>query len=177
MASGTGKKSGPRARPARTIFVLQEPGVATLALRVTLVWMVIVVFMATADALSPQTFIRISAWLSLFFLGVVVSFWALLSAKRAAAATGALTGVFLGPYSLTWELWVIYALHWRGFFPVVLYPFPLSLNEGDWYVMMAVGFALCIVSFAALIRFSRPGPAFIRVHHDTGEAHRLGDPP
>jgi len=165
------------ARPARTYFVLREPGAATKALRVSLIWVVIIVFMATADALSPQTFVQVSAWLSLFFLGVLLTFWALFSLGRAAASTGALIGTFLGPYSLTWQLWVTYVKHWNSFFPVRLYPFTVVLNAYEWYTMMVVGFFLFIVSIIALVHLSRPRPTFIRVQHDSGEAFRLGDPP
>jgi len=163
--------------PARSIFVLHEPTVATKALRVSLIWVVVGVFMATADALSPQTFIQVSAWLSLFFLGVLLSFWAVFSLSRAAAATGALIGTFLGPYSLTWQLWVIYVKHWGGFFPVRLYPFTIILDEFQWYAMMAFGFLLFGTSIAVLARLSRPRPTYIRVRHDSGEAFRMGDPP
>jgi len=165
------------ARPARTIFVLREPSLATKTLRVSLIWVVVGVFMATADALSPQTFIQVSAWLALFFLGVLLSFWALFNLARAAAATGALIGTFLGPYSLTWQLWVTYVKHWGSFFPVRLYPFTIVLDEGEWYLMMALGFVLFGASIAALVHLSRPRPTYVRVHHDTGEAYRLGDPP
>jgi hypothetical protein len=165
------------ARPARTYFVLREPSSGTKALRVSLIWVVIGVFMATADALSPQTFVQVSAWVSLFFLGVLLTFWALFKLSRAAAATGALIGTFLGPYSLTWQLWVTYVRHWNAFFPVRLYPFTIVLDAVEWYAMMAFGFILFAVSIAALVRLSRPRPTFIRVHHDTGEAYRLGDPP
>jgi len=164
-------------RPARTYFVLREPSVATRALRVSLIWVVIVVFMATADALSPQTFVQVAAWLSLFFLGVLLTFWALFSLPRAAAATGALIGAFLGPYSLTWQLWVTYVKHWNTFFPVRLYPFTIVLSAFEWYAMMVFGFFLFIVSIVALGFLSRARPTFIRVRHDTGEAYRLGDPP
>jgi len=165
------------AGPARNYFVLREPGTTTKALRVSLIWVVIIVFMATADALSPQTFVQVSAWLSLFFLGVLLTFWALFSFRRAAAATGALIGAFLGPYSLTWQLWVTYVKHWNSFFPVRLYPFTIVLDAVEWYAMMAFGFILFAVSIAALAHLSRPRPTFIRVHHDSGEAYRLGDPP
>jgi len=165
------------ARPTRTIFVLRETSAATKALRVALIWVVIGIFMATADALSPQTFIQVSAWLALFFLGVLLSFWALLNLRRAAAATGALIGTFLGPYSLTWQLWVTYVKHWGAFFPVRLYPFTIVLDALEWYAMMVFGFVLFGVSIAALARLARPRPTFVRVHHDTGEAYRLGDPP
>jgi hypothetical protein len=164
-------------RPTQTYFVLHEPSSATKVLRVSLIWVVIGVFMATADALSPQTFVQVSAWLSLFFLGVLLTFWALFSLSRAAAATGALIGTFLGPYSLTWQLWVTYVKHWNAFFPVRLYPFTIVLNAVEWYAMMAFGFTLFAVSIAALVRLSRPRPTFIRVHHDSGKAYRLGDPP
>jgi hypothetical protein len=163
--------------PARNYFVLREPSVATKALRVSLIWVVVGVFMATTDALSPQTFVQVSAWLALFFLGVLLTFWALFSASRAAAATGALIGTFLGPYSLTWQLWVTYVKHWSSFFPVRLYPFAIVLDMDEWYAMMAFGFILFIASIWALSRYSRPRPAFIRVHHGTGEAFRVGDPP
>jgi len=165
------------ARPARTYFVLREPSAATKALRVSLIWVVIVIFMATADALSPQTFVQVSAWLSLFFLGVLLTFWALFNLPRAAAATGALIGTFLGPYSLTWQLWVTYVKHWGAFFPVRLYPFTIVLDGAEWYAMMAAGFLLFAVSITALVHLSRPRPAFIRVHHESGEAYRVGDPP
>jgi len=165
------------AHPARNYFVLREPSVATKALRVSLIWVVIIVFMATADALSPQTFVQVSAWLALFFLGVLLTFWALLSLSRAAAATGTLIGTFLGPYSLTWQLWVTYAKHWDAFFPVRLYPFTIVLDAAEWYAMMAFGFILFAVSITALVRLSRPRLMFIRVHHDSGEAYRVGDPP
>jgi len=165
------------ARPARTYFVLREPSTATKALRVSLIWVVLGVFMATADALSPVTFLQVSAWVSLFFLGVLLTFWALFNLPRAAAATGALVGTFLGPYSLTWQLWVTYVKHWNGIFPVRLYPFTIVLNVTEWYGMMAFGFILFGGSIAALVRFSRPRPTFIRVHHGTGEAYRMGDPP
>jgi len=164
-------------RQARTYFVLREPGAATKALRVSLIWVVIVVFMATADALSPQTFVQVSAWLALFFLGVLLTFWALFSLRRAAAATGALVGTFLGPYSLTWQLWVTQIKGWDAFFPVRLYPFPIVLDADEWYAMMALGFILFAVSILVLVRLSRPRPTFIRVHHDSGEAYRVGDPP
>jgi len=164
-------------RPPRTIFVLHEPSLATKTLRVSLIWVAIGVVMATADALSPQTFIQVSAWLALFFLGVLLSFWALFNLSRAAAATGALIGTFLGPYSLTWQLWVTYVKHWGSFFPVRLYPFTVVLDEGEWYLMMTLGFVLFGVSIAALVHLSRPRPTYVRVHHDTGEAYRLGDPP
>jgi len=164
-------------RPARTYFVMHEPTAATKALRVSLIWVVIVIFMATADALSPQTFVQVSAWLFLFFLGVLLTFWALFSFSRAAAATGALIGAFLGPYSLTWQLWVTYVKHWNAFFPVRLYPFTIVLDSVEWYAMMAIGFLLFGASIAALAHFARPRPTYIRVHHDSGEAFRLGDPP
>jgi hypothetical protein len=164
-------------RPARNYFVLREPRTATKALRVSLIWVVIGVFMATADALSPQTFVQVSAWLALFFLGVLLTFWALFSLSRAAAATGALIGTFLGPYSLTWQLWVIYVKHWNAFFPVRLYPFTIVLDELEWYAMMTFGFVLFAASIAALVHLARPRPTFIRVHHDSGEAYRVGDPP
>ncbi|HEY1198173.1 MAG TPA: hypothetical protein VGG32_05555 [Thermoplasmata archaeon] len=164
-------------RPARTYFVLREPSAGTKALRVSLIWVVIGVFMATADALSPQTFVQVSAWLSLFFLGVLLTFSALFSLSRAAAAMGALIGTFLGPYSLTWQLWVTYVKHWNAFFPVRLYPFTIVLDAVEWYAMMAFGFILLAVSIAALVHLSRPRPTFIRVRHDSGEAYRLGDPP
>ena len=163
--------------PARTYFVLREPRASAKALRVSLIWVVIGVFMATADALSPQTFVQVSAWLALFFLGLLLTFWALFSLPRAAAATGALIGTFLGPYSLTWQLWVTQVKHWDAFFPVRLYPFTIVLNADEWYAMMAFGFLLFAVSIAALVRLSRPRPTFIRVHHESGEAFRLGDPP
>jgi len=166
-----------RAHHTRTIFVLHEPSTATKTLRVSLIWVVIGIFMATADALSPATFIQVSAWLALFFLGVLLSFWALFNLPRAAAATGALIGTFLGPYSLTWQLWVLYIKHWGSFFPVRLYPFPIVLNAAEWYTMMAAGFVLFGLSIAALVRLSRPRPTYVRVHHDSGEAYRLGDPP
>ncbi len=165
------------ARPARNYFVLHEPRTATKALRVSLIWVIVSVFMATADALSPQTFVQVSAWLSLFFLGVLLTFWALFSLSRAAAATGALIGTFLGPYSLTWQLWVTYVRHWNAFFPVRLYPFTIVLDAVEWYAMMTFGFILFAVSIAALVHLSRPRPTFIRVHHDSGEAYRVGDPP
>ncbi len=165
------------ARPARNYFVLHEPRTATKALRVSLIWVIVGVFMATADALSPQTFVQVSAWLSLFFLGVLLTFWALFSLSRAAAATGALIGTFLGPYSLTWQLWVTYVRHWNAFFPVRLYPFTIVLDAVEWYAMMTFGFILFAVSIAALVHLSRPRPTFIRVHHDSGEAYRVGDPP
>jgi len=164
-------------RPARTYFVLHEPSSAIKVLRVSLIWVVIGVFMATADALSPQTFLQVSAWLSLFFLGVLLTFWALFSLSRAAAATGALIGTFLGPYSLTWQLWVTYVKHWNAFFPVRLFPFTIVLDAFEWYAMMAFGFTLLAVSFAALVRLSRPRPTFIRIHHDSGKAYRMSDPP
>ena len=164
-------------RPARTIFVLREPSHATKALRVSLIWVVVGIFMATADALSPQTFIQVSAWLSLFFLGVLLSFWALFNLVRAAAATGALIGTFLGPYSLTWQLWVTYVKHWNGFFPVRLYPFTIVLDAVEWYAMMTIGFILFAVSIVALAHFSRARPTLVVVHHDSGKAYRLGDPP
>lgn len=165
------------ARPPRTVFALREATTAAKALRVSLIWVVIGVFMATADALSPQTFIQLSAWLTLFFLGVLLSFWALFSLSHAAAATGALVGTFLGPYSLTWQAWVIYVKHWKGLFPVRLYPFPIVLDEFQWYAMMVLGFVLFGVSVAALARLARSRPTYIRVQHDTGEAYRLSDPP
>lgn len=175
---GTAASSrGGGARAGRTVFMLRESSPATKALRACLIWVVIGLFMATTDALSPMTYIQVSAWLSLFFLGVVLSFWALLSLGRAAAATGALIGTFLGPYSLTWQLWVTYAKHWTAFFPVPLYPFPIVLDATEWYAMMIVGFVLFGSSLAALLRLSRPRPAFVRVQHDSGEAFRLGDPP
>ena len=173
----TTSSRGVAAPPARNYFVLREPSVATKALRVSLIWVVIVVFMATADALSPQTFVQVSAWLALFFLGVLLTFWALLSFSRAAAVTGTLIGTFLGPYSLTWQLWVTYAKHWSTFFPVRLYPFTIVLDAVEWYAMMAFGFILLIASISALVRLSRPRLMFIRVHHDSGEAYRVGDPP
>lgn len=169
--------SGVAAPPTRNYYVLREPSVATRALRVSLIWIVIVVFMATADALSPQTFVQVSAWVALFFLGVLLTFWALLSLSRAAAATGTLIGTFLGPYSLTWQLWVTYAKHWNAFFPVRLYPFTIVLDAVEWYAMMMFGFILLAVSITALVRLSRPRLMFIRVHHDSGEAYRVGDPP
>jgi hypothetical protein len=164
-------------RQSRTYFVLREPSTANKVLRVSMIWVVIGIFMATADALSPQTFIQVSAWLSLFFLGVLLTFWALFTLSRAAAATGALIGTFLGPYSLTWQLWVTYVKHWTAFFPVRLYPFTIVLDAVEWYVMMAIGFILFAVSISALVHLSRPRPTFIRVHHDSGEAYRIGDPP
>jgi hypothetical protein len=164
-------------RHARTYFVLHEPSAGIKALRVSLIWVVIGVFMATADALSPQTFVQVSAWLALFFLGVLLTFWALFNLSRAAAATGALIGTFLGPYSLTWQLWVIYVKHWGAFFPVRLYPFPIVLDAGEWYAMIASGFIVFAVSIAVLARLSRPRPTFIRVHHESGQAYRVGDPP
>lgn len=157
--------------------MLREPSAGTKALRVSLIWVVIVIFMATADALSPQTFVQVSAWLSLFFLGVLLTFWALLTLSRAAAATGTLIGTFLGPYSLTWQLWVTYVKHWDPFFPVRLYPFTIVLNALEWYAMMTFGFILLAGSIAALVRLSRPRLMFIRVHHASGEAYRVGDPP
>jgi hypothetical protein len=177
MAAAGGTRASIRAPPARTIYVLREPSVGTRVLRVSLIWVVIGIVMATADALSPQTFVQVSAWLALFFLGVLLSFWAVFNLSRAAAATGALVGTFLGPYSLTWQLWVTYVKHWSSFFPVRLYPFTIVLDEGAWYLMMALGFVLFGVSIAALVRLSRPRPSYVRVHHDTGEAYRLGDPP
>ena len=158
-------------------MVLREPSTAAKALRVSLIWVVIGVFMATADALSPQTFVQVSAWVSLFFLGILLTFWALFRLSRAAAATGALIGTFLGPYSLTWQLWVTYVKHWNAFFPVRLYPFTIVLDTLEWYAMMTFGFILFGVSIAALVHLSRPRPTFIRVRHDTGEAYRVGDPP
>jgi hypothetical protein len=183
MVPGSGQR--PRAAvvgsnaapPTRTVYVLHDASAATRALRVTLIWVVIGVFMATADALSPQTFIQVSAWLALFFLGVMLSFWALLNLSRAAAATGALIGTFLGPYSLTWQLWVSYVKHWKGFFPVRLYPFPVVLTAIEWYAMMTVGFILFGVSVAALARLPRPRPTLVVVHHDTGEVYQVGNPP
>jgi hypothetical protein len=176
-AGSAAPSRGVSVRPARNYFVLREPSTATKALRVSLIWVVIGVFMATADALSPQTFVQVSAWVSLFFLGVLLTFWALFSLSRAAAATGALIGTFLGPYSLTWQLWVTFVKHWNTFFPVRLYPFTIVLNATDWYAMMAFGFILFAGSIAALVRFSRSRPTFIRVYHDSGEAYRVGNPP
>jgi hypothetical protein len=163
--------------PARTYYVLRETSTATRALRVSLIWVVIGIFMATTDAFSPQTFVRVSAWLALFFLGVLLTFWALFSLSRAAAATGALIGTFLGPYSLTWQLWVTYVKHWNSFFPVRLYPFPIVVDAVEWYAMMLVGFLLFAVSISALRRYARPQPTYIRLHHATGEAYRMGEPP
>jgi len=163
--------------PPRTIFVLHEPSPAIKLFRACLIWLVVGVFMATADALSPQTFIQVSAWLALFFLGVLLTFWALFSVARAAAATGALIGTFLGPYSLTWQLWVTYVKGWGTFLPVRLYPFPIVLNALEWYTMMAVGFVVFVGSIVGLARLSRPRPTYVRVLHDSGEAYRLGDPP
>jgi hypothetical protein len=163
--------------PPRTYFVLREPSAATKALRVSLIWVVIGIFMATTDAFSPQTFVRVSAWLTLFLLGVLLTFWALLSASRAAAATGALIGTFLGPYSLTWQIWVTYVKHWNSFLPVRLYPFPIVVDAAEWYAMILFGFILFAVSIAALFRYSRPKPVYIRIHHASGEAYRMGDPP
>ena len=163
--------------PARNYFVLHEPSTAIKVLRVSLIWVVVGVFMATTDALSPQTSVQVSAWVSLFFLGVLLTFWALFSFSRAAAATGALIGTFLGPYSLTWQIWVTYVKHWNSFFPVRLYPFTIVLDAQEWYAMMAFGFVLFVVSILALVRLARPRPTFIRVHHGSGEAFRVGDPP
>jgi hypothetical protein len=163
--------------PSRNYFVLREPSSATTALRVTLIWIVVGIFMATTDAFSPQPFVRVSAWLALFFLGLVLTFWALFTPSRAAAATGALIGTFLGPYSLTWQLWVTYVKHWSSFLPVRLYPFPIVLDAAEWYAMILVGFVLFVASISALVRYSRPRPTYIRVHHASGEAYRVGDPP
>ena len=174
-ASPTGSSSA--ARPPRTVYVLHEPSVATKALRVSLIWVVIGIFMATADALSPETFIQVSAWLALFFLGILLSFWAVFSFGRAMAATWAFIGTFLGPYSLTWQLWVTYGKHWKGFFPVRLYPFPIVLDEAEWYAMMVFGFIAFGVSVAVLAHLSRPRPTYLRVHHGSGEAYRMGGPP
>lgn len=55
---------------------------ATKALWVALIGVVVGVFMATADVLSHQPFIQVSAWLSLFFLGVVLSFRVLFNLPR-----------------------------------------------------------------------------------------------
>jgi len=177
MSGESGARSTVGPRPARTIFVLRERTVGTKVLRVSLIWVVIGIFMATADALSPQTFIQVSAWLALFFLGVLLSFWAIFNLPRATAATGALVGTFLGPYSLTWQLWVTYGKHWGSFFPVRLYPFTIVLDEGEWYLMMAVGFVLFGACIAALTHLSRPRPTYVRVLHESGEAYRLSDPP
>ena len=163
--------------PTRTIFVVHQTGAGTRVLRLGLIWVVIGLFMATADALSPQTFIRVSAWVSLFFLGVLLSFWALLSFQRAAAATGALIGTFLGPYSLTWQLWVTYGMHWSTIFPVRLYPFGIALDPFEWYLMMLVGMAMFVGCLVALARLSRPSVGYLRVHPETGQAFWLGDPP
>ena len=172
-AASSTRKS--RVRPVRTIYVLHESSAATKGLQVSLIWMVIVIFMATADALSPKTFIQVSAWVSLFFLGVMLSFWALLSPPRAAAATGALIGTFLGPYSLTWQLWVTYVKHWGNFLPVRLYPFTIVLNATEWYAMMVFGFILLAGSIAALVYLGRSKPTFVRVHHDSAQAYRLDE--
>ena len=161
----------------RTVFVVRQTGTGMRVLRVGLIWVVIGLFMATADALSPHVFIRVSAWVSLFFLGVLLSFWALLSLERAAAATGALIGIFLGPYSLTWQLWVTYGMHWSTIFPVRLYPFGIALDPFEWYLMMTIGMAMFIGCLAALARLSRPSIGYIRVHPESGQAYWLGDPP
>jgi hypothetical protein len=165
------------ARPPRTIFVLRETSTARKALEVSVIWVVIGIFMATADALSPRSLIQVSAWLALFFLGVMLSFWALFNLARAAAATWALIGTFLGPYSLTWQLWVTYEKHWKRIFPVQLYPFPINLDEFQWYAMMAFGFIVFGISLGALAHLERSRPTYLRVHHDSGEAYRLGESP
>jgi len=162
---------------ARTYFVLHETSPMTKVLRVGLIWLIIGIFMATADALSPQLYIRVSAWVSLFFLGVLLTFWALFSLARAAAATGALIGTFLGPYSLTWQLWVTYDKHWKVFLPVRLYPFTIVLDRFQWYAMMVIGFILFVGSIAALAHLSRSRPTYIRIHHQSGEAYRVDGPP
>jgi hypothetical protein len=177
MAGGSQARTTVGTPPARTVFVLREPSAGTKALRVSGIWVVIGVFMATADALSPQTFIQVSAWLALFFLGVLLSFWALFSLARAAAATCALIGTFLGPYSLTWQLWVTYEKRWKGFFPVRLYPFPIVLDQLEWYAMMTFGFIVFGVSVGALTYLARSRPTYLRVHHESGQAYRMGDPP
>ena len=165
------------ARPQRTVFLLHEPSPARRALEVSVIWVVIGIFMATADALSPRTVVQVSAWLSLFFLGVLLSFWVLFSFARAVAATWALIGTFLGPYSLTWQLWVTYEKHWKGIFPVQLYPFPINLDEFQWYAMMAFGFIVFGISVGALAYLERYRPTYLRVHHESGEAVRISNPP
>ena len=165
------------ARPLRTVFILREPSTARKALGVSIIWVAIAVVMATADALSPRTVVQVSLWLGLFFLGVMLSFWVLLSMARAAAASWALIGTFLGPYSLTWQLWVTYVKHWKRFFPVQLYPFPISLDQSEWYSMMTFGFLVLGVSVAALAHLGRTRPTYLRVHHESGEAFRMSDPP
>jgi len=164
-------------RPLRTVFILREPSSARKALGVSIIWVTIGVVMATADALSPRTVVQVSLWLGLFFLGVMLSFWVLWSLARAAAASWALIGTFLGPYSLTWQLWVTYVKHWKGFFPVQLYPFPISLDQFEWYSMMAFGFLVLGVSVGALAHLGRSRPTYLRVHHESGEAYRLSEPP
>lgn len=171
------RMGGPAVRPLRTVFVLRETSTARKALRVSVIWVVIGIFMATADALSPQTAVQVSLWLGLFFLGVMLSFWVLLSLARATAASWALIGTFLGPYSLTWQLWVTYVKHWKGIFPVRLYPFPISLDQLDWYSMMAFGFIVFGVSVGALAHLGRSRPTYLRVHHESGEAYRMSGPP
>ncbi len=110
-------------------------------------WLVLGVLMATADALSPTQNIRVGLWISLFFIGVLLTFLILSSFIHAVIATVMLTGIYMGPYGLTWQLWMFSKGNYN-LFPVTLYPFPISVTKTEWYVMLAIGF---MIFFAGVV--------------------------
>ncbi len=119
------------------------------ALWAALLWVVLVVVMGASDSLTrmkyPQ---KVSVWLGAFFAGLVGTI--LLLDPGAYLVLLVLVGGFLGPYSLTWQLFE--RQHGNvNIFPVSLWPFGINAPKSIWYAMMGIGFALVAVGLYRLV--------------------------
>ena len=122
---------------------------ASGALWAALLWIALVVVMGASDSLTrmkyPQ---KVTIWLVAFFVGLVGTI--LLLDPDAYPVLLVLAGGFVGPYSLTWQL---FERH-RGnvhIFPVSLWPFGINASEWAWYAMMGFGFALVAIGVYWLV--------------------------
>jgi hypothetical protein len=114
-------------------------------------WTIIVILMAVTDAFGgAASNFRVSSWLVLFFIGTILTIWALVLypvqhkyiRHLAGIATVFLAGLFLAVYNITWEICMLAQSYNYNFFPVPLYPFPVALDIIPWYTMIAIGFVL-----------------------------------
>lgn len=120
------------------------------ALWAALLWVVLVVVMGAADSLTRMNYPRkVTVWLGAFFVGLVGTI--VLLDFGAYPVLLVLAGGFVGPYSLTWQLFE----RRRGnvnIFPVSLWPFGINAPKWAWYAMMGLGFAGVAVGLYWLVR-------------------------
>ncbi len=114
--------------------------------------MLIISFMAIMDAIAPNVDFRVSAWLIATYVGILVTFYALIEDRdQAAGLSMFLIGGLMCVYNLVWQAsFILTGGMWA--WPVDLFPFSVAATPALWAFLLIVGAALMLMGGDEIFR-------------------------